>query len=90
MPLIFQTLEDSLVGIFGSMALVALIIMFVLLIGFLFLGIDFKFAVMFVSPLAPAFTAIGWFPTWVAIVFWIAIIVFAGYILWFRNIMSGG
>jgi hypothetical protein len=90
MPVLFQTLEDSLQSVFGSMSLVALLIILAFIIGFMFVGVDFRYAIMFSSPLAPAFVAIGWFPTWVAIVFWILVIMFGGYILWFRNIINGG
>lgn len=90
LPVFIQTLEDSLQGVFGSMSLVALLIMLAFIIGFMFVGIDFRFAIMFSSPLAPAFVAIGWFPGWVAIIFWILVVMFGGYILWFRNIINGG
>jgi hypothetical protein len=82
MPIFFQTIEDTLQGVFGSMALVALLIMLALLIGFMFVGIDFRYSIMFISPLTLAFAQIGWFPQWVSIVFWIVIVMFGGYILW--------
>lgn len=82
MPVVFQTIEDSLQGVFGSMTLVALLIMLAILIAFLLIGVDFRFAVMFVSPLTLAFVSIGWFASWVGIVFWILVVMFGGYILW--------
>jgi hypothetical protein len=82
MPYIFQSIEDTLYNVFGSMELVALLIMLALLIAFLIIGIDFRYSIMFVSPLTLAFVEIGWFAKWVSIVFWIMIVMFGGYILW--------
>jgi hypothetical protein len=82
MPTIIQAVEDALQSVFGSMALVALLIMIIVIIGFMFLRIDFRYAIMLASPLAPAFSAVGWFPSWVSIVFWIVIVTWGGYILW--------
>ncbi len=84
MPVIFQTIEDTLFGVFGSMSLVAVLILFVFLIGFMFVGVDFRYSIFFVSPLSLAFVSIGWFPGWVGIMFWIFIIMFGGYLLWQR------
>jgi hypothetical protein len=75
-------LQSTLEAVFGNMTIVALGIMLVLLVGFLLLNIDFRFAVMFVSPLTLAFVKLTWFPGWVGLVFWIFVVMFGGYLAW--------
>lgn len=80
-PLI-SSINDALFGISGSMYLVAIIIMVFFFIAFLVIGIPFKYAVMFTSPLALAFTSIGWFPQIVATIFWLLIGGLGLFMLW--------
>jgi NADH:ubiquinone oxidoreductase subunit 3 (subunit A) len=82
-----QSLENSIVGFTGSLTIAALLILFFFLIVLLIVGIDFRFALMFVMPLAVAFTAYGWFSLWVSIVFWLVVIGF-GVFLVYRNFES--
>jgi len=82
MPDLFLQLESALTSVFGSMAFVALLIMLFFIIAFLFLRIDFKFAILFTSPLALAFAAMGWLPGWVSFVFWMMVITLGGFLFW--------
>jgi len=79
---LLQLLENTLHSMFGSMSLVALVIMGIMAIGFMFAGMDFRFAVMMVTPMILAFVEIGWFPQWVGAVFWMLVVLFGGYIAW--------
>ena len=82
MPALVQTIETALQSAFGNMTLVALLIMFFFLIGFLILRIDFKFALLFTAPMALAFVEIGWFPSIVGFLTWFFIIVYGGILFW--------
>ena len=79
---IFQTVEDALFGSAGSLYLVAILIMAFFFILFLMFNIDFRLALMIESPLLLAFSEIGWFPAWVAGVFWILIVGIGLFIAW--------
>jgi len=87
-PAIFQTIQNGLQSLFGSLALPALLIMLVIAVAFMIAGIDFRFALMMVSPLTLAFVSIGWFPAWVSVVFWIFVVAIAGFMLW-SNLQQG-
>lgn len=82
MPVVVQLVEDTIHNVFGSMYLGAIVIMFLLLIGFLFCNIDFKFALLLISPLPIVFSNIGWFPGWVGGVFWVIVVTFGGLVIW--------
>lgn len=81
MPL-FQSIEDAWFGSSGNMILVAFGIMFFFLIVMLIIGIDFRFALMLIAPLIIVFTEIGWFPDWVAGIFWVLVVGIAIFIFW--------
>lgn len=78
----FGGLEDALFGFSGSMWLVAIIILIVFIVAFLIVGVDFRYALIFSSPLVLGFTEIGWFPIWIQTVFWLLIIGIGAYLLY--------
>lgn len=69
--LVAKTIEETLVGWTGSLAVAGLLIIAFFFIILLIVGLDFRFSLMFVMPLGVAFSDFGWFPGWVSIMFWI-------------------
>lgn len=63
-PGILDTLSSSLFGVTGDFTMVSLGIIGALLIAFLFAGLDFKFALMFTSPVIWGLASVGWLPQW--------------------------
>lgn len=78
---LFSTIESSLFGSLGSMYIAGLAIMVFFIIAFVIAGMDFKYAIMFTSPLVLAFVEMGWFPVWISTVFWL-LIAGLGIFLW--------
>ena len=70
---ILDTIQASLFGISGSMYLVAIGIMIFFFIAFLIIGMPFKYATMFTSPMVLGFVEIGWFPQIMSLIFWLLI-----------------
>lgn len=81
-PQIFQTIQDTLISSFGNLAIVSLLIIIVFLVGFLFAGIDFRYATLLTIPLILVFSRINWLPQWIGGLFWILTVMIGGYIAW--------
>lgn len=82
-------LEAELVKSFGSLWIIALIIMIMFIIAALLMGVDLKFAMLFLLPLIMVFTNYGWLPLWTGITFTMIVVGFGGYMMW-TSIMRGG
>ena len=82
--LFFQQFEQVLTGMTGTshMYLWALGIMVFCLIGFLFAGIEFRFAVLLIAPLVVGFGYMGWFPMWFWVFFVTIVFAYGIYIFW--------
>jgi len=79
---VFQTLQDTLVSVFGNLAIVAILLMGLFFIGFMFIGLQFRYSLLITAPLVLVFSQNGWFPQWVGGLFWILIVGIGGYIAW--------
>jgi hypothetical protein len=80
---IFTTLQTAFQSIVGNdMYLIGLGFMALFLIGFLILGLDLKYSIMFISPMLIGFSDAGWFPGWIGVMTWILIAGFGLYLLW--------
>jgi hypothetical protein len=82
---VFGSFETIISSIFGSMEVFALVVLFVFIIGFLFIGLDFRYALLIISSLALAMSngglAGGWLPAWVGIMMWIVVVTLGGYLV---------
>jgi hypothetical protein len=82
---IFTLLDNTLKSITGSMAIVAICILAFFIIAFMFLGLDFKWALMLSSPALMGMAAQGWFGingNWIVPFLWILIVGIGIYMLW--------
>ena len=70
---IIDTLQSSLFGFTNDYALVGLGILLVFFIGFIILGIPFKYSLMFISPMILGFVEMNWFPIYVKFIFWMLV-----------------
>jgi hypothetical protein len=70
---IIDTLQSSLFGTTGNYVLIGLGIMLFFFIGFIILGIPFKYSLMFIAPMILGFVEIGWFPQIISFIFWLLI-----------------
>ena len=77
---LFTLIEDQLFSNTGSMWLVAIGILAFFFIAFLIIGLDFKYAIIFTSPLVLGFVQMGWFPAWIQVVFWLIIVGIGGFL----------
>lgn len=77
-----QSIQDSLFGTVGNLALVGLGIMAFFIVIFMIFNIDFRFALMIDAVLIPAFVEMGWFPLWVLGVGWVLIVGIGLFMLW--------
>ncbi len=75
-------INDAIIGLTGSYYLMGIIIMVFFIIAFLIMGLEFKYAIMFTSPLVLGFVEMGWFPVIVSTLFWLAIGGIGIYMLW--------
>jgi len=82
---IFTQLENSLFGFSGSMAIVALCIFAFFVIAFMFLGLDFKWGLMFSAPALFGMAQMNWFGnlgTWISTSVWILVVGLGIFLLW--------
>lgn len=75
-------INDAVVGLTGSYYLMGILIMVFFMIAFLIMGLQFKYAIMFTSPLVLGFVEMGWFPVIVSTFFWLAIAGIGIIMLW--------
>lgn len=75
-------LENALVTQFGSLTIVALIVIAFFIIAFLIARIDFRFVILLISLLVLGLSRAGWIPSWVEGAFWIIGIGLGLYIAW--------
>lgn len=73
---------QSWFGFTGDYTLIALGILAFFVLGFVIIGLDFKFALLLCLPLAAVFTAEGWFNTWFSFIFWFLAVAITGFIVW--------
>lgn len=78
---ILDTINAAWFGSTGSWAIIGIVVMIFFFIAFLIVGMPFKYAVMFTSPLALAFVEIGWFGQIIATIFWLLIAAIGIFIL---------
>ncbi len=67
-----ETIMSSWFGFTGSYLLIAMMILVFFLLAFLIIGLDFRFALLFVMPLVVAFADAGWFGVtkWFSVLIW--------------------
>ena len=63
--LLFANLWSEAVAYVGSAVLVCILLMAIFLIGFLFLGIDFDFALLIISPIPFTLANQGYIDKWI-------------------------
>ena len=78
----FTTIQQALFGSTGDYLYVAMGILVLFVVLFLFVGIDFKYAVMFTAPLGIAFSNGGWFNSWVGVVYWLLVVSMGIFTVW--------
>ena len=79
---LFDKIMESWFGSTGDYTLIALAILVFFVLAFVLIGIDVKFSLIIVLPLAYVFTVQGWFSTWFSIMFWFITIGASGYLFW--------
>jgi len=77
---LFTLIEDSLFTNAGSMWLVAICILIFFFLAFMIAGMEFRYAIIFTSPLILGFVQMGWFPAWIQVVFWLIIVGIGGFL----------
>lgn len=75
-------IEQVVINTFGNMTTFALIAIALLLIAFLFAGIDFRIAALLVMPVLMGFAAISWVWKGVEGLGWIIFVGFALFLMW--------
>ena len=80
--LILSKIEESIVGALGGHELFAIAICVLFLVSLIATGNDFRYSIMIIMPLIPAFAQSGWFPIWVEGLFWIVIVGFGIYFVY--------
>lgn len=75
-------LEQIMTGIFGSMNLASIMIIFFFLIVFIILGLNVRMGIIATAPLGVTFALVGWLDSWVGGLYWVFIIGFGLYTVW--------
>lgn len=79
---LFSNIEAVIAQSWGATWFLALFICLFFFIGFLIAGLDFRIVMLIESILVVAFAYDGWFPFWVAGMFWILIVGLGIFFVW--------
>ena len=79
---IFQILEESLFSVVGDITLLGIVLFCVFFFILIWRGIDFRYALMILTPALVKLASGGWFPVWVAPVLWFLVVGFGLYLAW--------
>ena len=71
---LITTINDTLFGMTGDYALLGGMILLLFLVVFLMVGLELRYSVMLIAPLAIAMSFGGWFPIWLNVVFWLMVV----------------
>ena len=77
---LFTTIEESFIQMGVPLYLVGILFIIAIFIGFLIVGLEFKYALAFVSPAIIGFSDMAWFPAWIGILIWVFIAGFGIYL----------
>jgi hypothetical protein len=77
-----DAIEENLFGTLGSYTLFAVAIICIVLVALLFIGVEFRFALLILAPLIVGLSYMGsdWLPQWIVGLAWIIIIGYSIYI----------
>jgi hypothetical protein len=73
-PFIF--ISDSLAAFLGGYWIMALLILAIFIIAFMFLGLDFRISFMANAVLVLAMVNAGWLPIWISLITYVLVIAF--------------
>lgn len=79
---IFPFLDEALYGVFGNLTLVGISIFAMFLFILVWRGVDFRYALMLLTPGLVSVAEGGWFPQYIAAVLWFFVVGFGLYLGW--------
>ena len=79
---IFEILESSLFGVFGSFMLLAVALAVIFFFILVWRGMDFRYALMLIAPALVKLSSGGWLPAWFEFVIWFFVVGFGLYLAW--------